>query len=515
MAHAVILAGGGGTRLWPLSRTIYPKQFLSLLDELDQHSLFQHTAKRLHGLVSAEQLWVVTGAEHHFIAQSQLAQLSQSAQSDDLAIPDHADQVDQILVEPTGRNTAAAIGLAAIHLQRQDPQAVMIVLPADHWITKPDAFVSLLRNGIAWAEQGKCVTLGIIPDRPETGYGYIQAQTNSPLQSEQSESAQLQSERACRTAAADTPVRTAFNVKRFVEKPDLATAQDYLSSGQYYWNAGIFVWQASTILEEIATHMPGLYAGLKKIAVRLGSEMYPEALADIYPGLESVSIDVGVLEKSAARLVVLPADIGWSDLGEWSTVHRLSAHEGRGNTLRGSVVDIDSEDSFVHASGSSGRIIATIGLKKTVVVDTDDALLICAQDRVQDVKSVVQQLQTKNAQIVHSPRTVHRPWGTYTVLEDGPHSKVKRISVSPGASLSLQLHHKRSEHWVVISGVAQVTNGEQEFQLQPDQSTYIPQGTRHRLANQGAERLEIIEVQTGSYLGEDDIVRFADQYNRA
>jgi mannose-1-phosphate guanylyltransferase/mannose-6-phosphate isomerase len=486
MAHAVILAGGGGTRLWPLSRTAYPKQFLSLLD---QHSLFQHTVKRLHGLVSAEQLWVVTGAEHHFIVQSQLAQLAEPAQPDT--------QVDQILVEPTGKNTAAAIGLAALHLQRQDPQAVMIVLPADHWITKPDAFVSLLRDGIAWAEQGKFVTLGIIPDRPETGYGYIQAQTDS------------------QSISAATLGHTACNVKRFVEKPDIATAQDYVSSGQYYWNAGIFVWQASTILEEIATHMPGLHAGLQDIAASLGSPTYPAALADIYPGLESVSIDVGVLEKSAARLVVLSADIGWSDLGEWSTVHRLSAHEGRGNTLRGSVVDIDSEDSFVHASGSSGRTIATIGLKKTIVVDTDDAVLICAQDRVQDVKGVVQQLQTKNAEIVHRPRTVHRPWGTYTVLEDGPHSKVKRISVSPGASLSLQLHHKRSEHWVVISGVAQVTNGEQKFQLQPDQSTSIPQGTRHRLANQGAEKLEIIEVQTGSYLGEDDIVRFADQYNRA
>jgi mannose-1-phosphate guanylyltransferase/mannose-6-phosphate isomerase len=274
------------------------------------------------------------------------------------------------------------------------------------------------------------------------------------------------------------------------------------------------VWQASTILEEIATHMPGLHAGLEKIAASLGSGTYPTAIADIYPGLESVSIDVGVLEKSAARLVVLPADIGWSDLGEWSTVHRLSARNERGTTLHGAVVDIDSEDSFVHTSGSSGRTVATIGLKKTIVVDTDDALLICAQDRAQDVKGIVQQLQTKNTEIIHSPRTVHRPWGTYTVLEDGPQCKVKRISVTPGAALSLQLHHKRNEHWVVISGVAQVTNGEQEFQLQPDQSTYISQGTRHRLANQGAERLEIIEVQTGSYLGEDDIVRFADQYNR-
>ena len=260
--------------------------------------------------------------------------------------------------------------------------------------------------------------------------------------------------------------------------------------------------------------MPTLSGELETIAASLHTPHYQETLATAYSGLASVSIDVGVLEKSAERLVVFPADMGWSDLGEWTAIHRLSPQDSRGNTLRGSVLAIDSEASFVHGDGSNSRMIATIGLKNTVIVDTEDALLVCAHDRVQDVKSVVQQLQNQNTERVANPRTVHRPWGTYTVLEEGPQFKVKRIVVAPGASLSLQLHHHRSEHWVVVSGVAQVTNGAQELQLQTNQSTYIPHETRHRLANPGRDPLEIIEVQTGSYLGEDDIVRFADQYNR-
>lgn len=488
MIHAVILAGGGGTRLWPLSRTAYPKQFLSLLD---QYSLFQHTVTRLDSLVEPGNLWIVTGAEHSFIVQAQLAQLAQLAE-----LPAFADTTAHILDEPIGRNTAAAIGLAAINLHHHDPNAVMIVLPADHWITNPAAFVSLLRTGIEWAQQGRFVTLGVVPDRPATGYGYIQAQ-------------QTDAGEPGRDAAVSTTA--AYLVERFVEKPDRQIAEQYVSSGQYYWNAGIFIWQAAAILEAIATHMPELYAGLETIVASLETPRYQETLAAVYPGLESVSIDTGVLEQSADQLVVLPADVGWSDLGEWATIHRLSPQDGRGNTLRGSVLAIDSDTSFVHGNG---RMIATIGLKNTVIVDTQDALLVCAHNRVQDVRAVVQQLQNQHAEIVATPRTVHRPWGTYTVLEEGPRFKVKRLVVLPGASLSLQLHHHRSEHWVVVAGVAQVTNGEQELQLQSDQSTYIPQGTRHRLANPGPAPLEVIEVQTGSYMGEDDIVRFADQYDR-
>ena len=479
MLHAVILAGGSGTRLWPLSRTHYPKQFLQLLGS---HTLLQQTALRLGSLVSPERLWIVTGSEQEFVARSQLA-----------ALPDMNSDAAHVLVEPLPRNTAAAIGLAALHIQRQDPEAVMAVLPADHWIEQQEVFVALLHRGAALARQDVLVTLGIVPDRPETGYGYIRR--GEPL-------------------VPHHPVlldeQPAYRVQQFVEKPDVQTAQHYLASGVYYWNAGIFLWQASTILDEIAVTLPVLHEGLKEIAHHLDDEAAAEVVTSVYRQLEPISIDYGVLEKSA-RLVVIPADIGWSDLGDWTTIHRLSPHDARGNALSPEVFDLDSENSFIYGNG---RTIATIGLKNTVVVDADDALLICPQDRVQEVKAVVHRLQTHKAEVTQVSRTVHRPWGRYTVLEDSERFKVKRVVVNPGAALSLQLHHHRSEHWVVVTGVAQVVNGEQTFLLQVDQSTYVPQGTKHRLSNPGTAPLEIIEVQTGSYLGEDDIVRFDDLYRR-
>ncbi len=473
--HAVILAGGGGTRLWPLSRTQFPKQFLSLLGD---QTLLQQTVSRLETIVTPQCVWIVTGKDYQFLVQSQLA-----------ALPSMRTEAAQVLTEPLARNTAAAIGLAAMHIQRRDPAAVMIILPADHWIERRDAFVSLLQEAATLAERDFLVTLGIVPDRPETGYGYIK---RGP-------------------AFAQQPGQTtAYQVERFVEKPSLPVAQEYVSSGLYYWNAGIFLWRAATILQEIATHMPALHAGLMEIARSLDKKNTEDALAAIYQRLESISIDYGVLEK-AARLVVVPADIGWSDLGEWTTIHRLSLHDARGNTVTGNVINLENDNSFIY---SSRRPVAAIGLKNMVVVDTDDALLVCAQDRVQEVKTVVQHLQTQGAEVATTPHTVQRPWGTYTVLEEGANFKVKRIVVVPGASLSLQMHHQRSEHWVVVRGVAHVVNGEQALVLRANQSTYIPQETKHRLANPGTEPLEIIEVQTGSYLGEDDIVRFADIYGR-
>jgi mannose-1-phosphate guanylyltransferase/mannose-6-phosphate isomerase len=290
----------------------------------------------------------------------------------------------------------------------------------------------------------------------------------------------------------------------------LSTAQRYLESGDYYWNAGIFLWKASTLLEEIACHLSLLAQGLEEIARSLDTDTAEQTLVTVYSRLESVSIDYGVLEKSA-RLVVVPADIGWSDLGDWMTIHRLSPKDPRGNVLSANVLDIESENSFVY---SSKRKVATIGLRNTVVVDTEDALLICPADRTQEVRAIAHQLQADGEEVAHVSPTVHRPWGTYTVLEEGVDFKVKRLVVHPGAALSLQLHHYRSEHWVVVSGVAQITNGDLECQLHVGQSTYVPQGTIHRIANPGSEALEIIEVQTGVYLGEDDIVRFADLYQR-
>lgn len=476
MLHVVILAGGGGTRLWPLSRTHYPKQFLKLLGE---HSLIQQTVLRVSELITADRLWIVGGTEQEFIIRTQLE-----------ALPGFDSRLSHMLSEPAPKNTAAAIGLAATHIVRTDPQAVMVILPADHWIEEQHRFHSLLASAAALAQQETLITLGVIPDRPETGYGYIQ--------------------RGERVKLNGSPLLQEYEVyqaKHFIEKPPLSSAQSYVASGHYYWNAGIFIWRAATILTEIATYLPQLHHGLETLVLSSNQTDYEKTLADVYQQLDVISIDHGVLEKST-RLLVMPADIGWSDLGEWSTIHRLSQKDERGNTKNGNVINIESDNTFVYGHG---RVVAMIGLKDTIVIDTNDALLVCAQNRTQAVKAVVQQLQTHGASIIHTARTVHRPWGTYTVLEEGENFKVKRLLVNPHSALSLQFHQHRSEHWVVISGIASVMNGDQQFSLEANQSTYIPAGTKHRLANLRQEILEIIEVSTGSYLGEDDIVRF-DSY---
>lgn len=493
MVHAVILAGGSGTRLWPLSRTHYPKQFLQLLGN---DTLLQQTALRIGKAIPVNHIWVVTGIEQEYIVRTQLA-----------ALPDLDKGNTHVLVEPLPRNTAAAIGLAALCIRQMDPEGVMIVLPADHWIGRQEEFSAVVRQAVQLAQQSQLMTLGIVPDRPETGYGYIQRSV-----------VLAHSE----TTDSMTAALPAYRVNKFVEKPDESTAHRYIASGDYYWNAGIFIWQASTILSEIAVHLPALSAGLETIAARLldggdgergallDKPAVRAAIAKVYAELESISIDYGVLEK-AHDLLVLPADIGWSDVGDWSTLHRLLPQDVRGNTFGANVFDVDSENSFVHGNQ---RTIATIGLKNTVIIDTEDALLVCQGDRAQEVKTVVSHLQGKGLEVTHTARTVRRPWGAYTVLEEGPGFKVKRVTVNPGAALSLQLHSHRSEHWVVVSGTALVTNGEQEYRLLANQSTYIPRETRHRLSNPGIDALEIIEVQTGDYLGEDDIVRFADLYHR-
>jgi mannose-1-phosphate guanylyltransferase/mannose-6-phosphate isomerase len=449
---------------------------------------------RLNEIIPAERVWVVTGKEQEFIVRSQLANL-----------PDFQGNKAHILVEPLPRNTAAAIGLAAVHIRKQNPQGVMVVLPADHWIERQGVFVSLVQNAAKLAQQGMLVTLGIVPDRPETGYGYIR---RGDLV------------RSFGSLGADSmnsmnPINSidsieAYLVEQFIEKPDLPSAQRYMASKEYYWNAGIFLWRVSTVLEEIATYLPGLHEGLKEISQHLHDDKARDTLETVYTQLEAISIDYGVLEKSS-RLVVTPADISWSDLGDWTAIHRLSTRDEHGNTLSPKVFAVDNENSFVH---SNGRLIATIGLKDTVVIDADDALLICANGRTQEVKAIAHQLQMRGVEEAYDFRTVHRPWGAYTILEERAGFKVKRVVVDPGAALSLQLHHHRSEHWVVVAGVAHVTNGEAECRLEAGQSTYVPQLTRHRLANPGPEMLEIIEVQIGPYLGEDDIVRFDDLYHR-
>jgi mannose-1-phosphate guanylyltransferase / mannose-6-phosphate isomerase len=469
MLHVVILAGGGGTRLWPLSRPNTPKQFLTLLGE---HSLLQKTLLRLEGSIPPERVWIVTGTEHQPLVRAHLSQL-----------PNFVNNTVHIVTEPVGRNTAAAIGLAAVHLQYIDPKAIMLVLPADHWIEQDREFVSLVHNSLGWAEKGFLVTFGIVPSRPETGYGYIQrgqGYARSPQESQ------------------------AYQVERFVEKPPLALAKEYAASDSYYWNAGIFLWQAATIMQEIVTYLPPLASTLQEISLSLHNGNTSMTLGDLYPRLEPIAIDSGVLEKSS-RLVVVPADIGWSDIGEWTAIHRLSSQDEQGNAVHGQTLVVESKNSFIY---SSHRPIVAIGLSNLMVVEAEDAVLVCAPEYIQEVKTVGQRLPAPSTTTADSLPTVQRPWGTYTVLEERPYYKVKRLVVNPGFSLSLQRHSFRNEHWVIVQGTARVTNGEEEFLLNANQSTYIPQGTVHRLANPGPGLLEVIEVQTGSYFGEDDIVRY-------
>ncbi len=394
------------------------------------------------------------------------------------------------VIEPEARNTAPAIALAAIELVRRDPHAVMLVLPADHVIKGDRKFQAAVALGAELATDGYLITFGIKPVRPETGYGYIQPNRRARL--------------ASRGGLVGYPVA------RFVEKPDTKTAARYLQAGNYYWNSGIFVWRASTILEELNRHQPALARGMKKIGALKKSDADSSAVAHVYRRLTPVSIDHGVMEHSS-RAAMIPVDFAWSDVGSWSSLEEVAPRDQLGNIVSGRVVDLDSRDSILYADR---RLVATIGLSGMVVVDTPDATLICPKARSQDVKKVVEILKQQGAPEHLEHLTVFRPWGSYTVLEEGPGYKVKRVTVNPGGRLSLQLHHQRSEHWVVITGTARVTRGERVFDLEVGQSTGIPKETPHRLENPGSETLHIIEVQNGPYLGEDDIVRFQDDYGR-
>jgi len=473
--YAVVLAGGSGTRFWPLSRELYPKQLLKVLGN---RTLIQQTVLRVRPVVPAERTLVVTGASHVDGIRIQL---------------DGADGVpkENILIEPVARNTAAAIGWAAEAVRRMDPDGIMLVMPADHVIPDEPKFLQVVALGVQVAQAGKLVTFGITPTRPETGYGYIKAAGRRPLLAQGG--------------------LKALAVARFVEKPDLPTAKRYLHAGGFYWNSGIFVWRADMILEEMATALPKLARGLKQLGQVLGTTNETQALERFYKTSESISIDHGVLQQSR-RAAVIPAPFRWSDVGNWSSLNEVADTDRDGNVRIGRIVDLGSRDSVLYGEH---RLVATIGLKDMVVVDTADATLVCPKDRAQDVKQVVELLRQQKApeHLIH--KTVHRPWGSYTVLEDGPQYKVKRVTVKPGGRLSLQYHHRRSEHWVVTAGTARVTCGERVFDLHVNESTGIPKGTPHRLENPGPVPLDIIEVQCGDYVGEDDIVRLADDYGRA
>jgi len=466
----VVLAGGSGTRFWPLSRELYPKQVLKLAS---RETLIQQTVQLMKGLVPLEQIYIVTNARHLDEIKLQLASIDPRFK-------------ERFISEPEARNTAAAIGLAAIVLGLSHPDSIMVVVAADHVIRKPQAFFKAIRQAVPAAEQGYLVTFGIRPDRPDTGYGYFKI--GNRLSS-----------------------NTAFAVSRFVEKPRLNIARQYLKQGNYFWNSGIFVWQTRTILDEIQLHLPELSRGLIEMKKALKTPKEQAVMQAVYQRLPSVSIDYGVLSHSKRNAAVL-TNFGWADVGSWAALGELKERQDKeGNVVSGNVLDLESHDSVIYADQ---RLVATVGLEDMVVVDTADATLVCPKDRAQDIKRVVEQLKQRQAKEQQIHTTVNRPWGSYTVLEEGKGYKIKRIVVKPDARLSLQMHHQRSEHWVVVSGIAQVTCGDRVYQVKQNESTFIPIGTKHRLANPGKEPLQIIEVQNGDYLGEDDIVRFDDDYGR-
>jgi len=472
--YPVIMAGGSGTRFWPLSRQLFPKQLLKIIGE---ETLIQQTMRRVVNAVPPERVMISTNP-----AQAESIRVQLGEWKDALK--------DNFVLEPEGRNTAPAIALVALELVRRDPNAVMLVVPADHIVKGQQHFDAAVALAATLALQGLLVTFGIKPIRPETGYGYIKPDRKTVL----AKRGQLKG----------------YPVGRFVEKPNAAKAAQYLKAGDYYWNSGMFVWRAATILDEIRRHQPILARGMERIGGLIEKEASKASIDEEYRTLPSVSIDQGVMEKSS-KAAVVPVTFSWSDVGSWGSLDEVAAKDKAGNIVGGRVVHIDNQRSVIYGDR---RVVATIGLSDMVVVDTPDATLVCPKSRAQDVKKIVEILKQQGAPEHLEHLTVHRPWGSYTILEEGPGYKVKRVTVSAGGRLSLQLHHKRSEHWVVITGTARVTRGDEVFDLHVGQSTGIPVETKHRLENPGQDTLHIIEVQNGPYLGEDDIVRFKDDYGR-
>ena len=472
--YPVIMAGGSGTRFWPLSRQLFPKQLLRIMGD---ETLIQQTMRRVVCASVPDRVMISTNP-----AQAESIRVQLSEWKDALT--------DNFVLEPEGRNTAPAIALVALELVRRDPDAIMVVVPADHIVKGQHDFDAAVSLASKLAAQGLLVTFGIQPIRPETGYGYIKPNRKMVLVKQ----GKLKG----------------HPVARFVEKPNEVKAAQYLKAGDYYWNSGMFVWRAATILEEIRRHQPTLYRGIEKIGQLMRQHASRPEIDEAYRRLPSVSIDTGVMEKST-KAAVVPVTFRWSDVGSWGSLDEVASKDKAGNVVVGRVIDIDSQRSIVYGDR---RVVATIGLTDMVVVDTPDATLVCPKSRAQDVKKMVEILKQQGAPEHLEPLTVHRPWGSYTVLEEGQGYKVKRVTVNPGGRLSLQMHHKRSEHWVVITGTARVTRGDEVFDLKVGHSTEIPVETRHRLENPGQETLHIIEVQNGPYLGEDDIVRFQDDYGR-
>jgi mannose-1-phosphate guanylyltransferase len=462
------MAGGSGSRLWPLSRQLHPKQFLPLADA--DHSMLQATIQRLQGLdVALPRL--ICNEQHRFLAAEQLRQLG-------------LEQVN-ILLEPVGRNTAPAIALAALQACTDSEDPILLVLAADHLIQDVPAFHDSVRAALPLAEGGKLVTFGIVPTHPEIGYGYIEK--------------------------GGTVGTSGFVVNRFVEKPDLATAHDYLASGNYFWNSGMFMFRASRYLEELERFHPAILAACREALTGGEQDMhFTRVNREAFAACPDDSIDYAVMEKTDDAVMVT-LDAGWSDIGSWSALWDVCNKDANDNVLHGDVLAEATSHTLVHADH---RLVATLGVENLVVVETKDAVLVAHKDKVQDVKQIVAMLKAAGRSEHLNHREVYRPWGVYDSVDQGQRYQVKRITVKPGAKLSVQMHHHRAEHWIVVSGTAKVTNGDKSYLVTENQSTYIPIGQTHSLENPGQIPLELIEVQSGSYLGEDDIVRFDDWYGR-
>ena len=463
----VILCGGAGTRLWPLSRELYPKQLLALVND---YSLLQNTVTRCARHPDVTSPVLVCNEEHRFLVAEQLREVK--------IVP------SSIILEPEGRNTAPAVALAAHEVLKQDDDAILVVLPSDHMIEQTDVFLDALTRAIEFARSDALVTFGVVPDKPETGYGYIRK---------------------------GLAVEEAYRVDKFVEKPDLVTAIDFFQSGLYLWNSGMFVFKASVFLKELVKQKPDIAAAMKKATSGSKSDLdFTRVDTEAFCVSASDSIDYAVMEHTTEAIVV-PLNAGWSDIGSWNALWEISKKDEHCNTLVGDVVVKDVENSYVW---SGHRLVSVIGLRDVVVVETADAVMVASLDQAQNVKAVVNHLKNIGREERSYHRKVHRPWGYYERLDAGPEFQIKRINVHPGGILSLQLHHHRAEHWVVVNGVATVTVGEKVFELNKNESCYIPKETRHRLQNLSEMSLEIVEVQSGNYLGEDDIVRFNDSYGR-
>ena len=471
----VILAGGGGTRLWPLSREHYPKQFLSLTGE---DSLLQQTLSRMDGMNDVDPVIIVSNEEHRFLVAEQ-ARLNDQA-------------LNTIMLEPKGRNSAPALTVAAMAAQKDGIDPIILMMPSDHVIQNQDAFHATMLSGAKLAEQGYLITFGVVPDKPETGYGYIKQ-------------------------GASVDGSNAHEIGAFVEKPDLETAKSYLASGDYSWNSGVFMMKASVWLDAIKAFRKDIFDACTKAYVsgsedgdfyRLGKDAFENCPAD--------SVDYAVMEKvtgnDSFKSAVISLDADWSDVGSWSSLWEISDQDKNGNVITGDVFTDDAKNNLLVAEH---RLLTVVGCDDLIVVETSDAVMVLPKERAQDVKRIVEFLKKEQRDESLMHRRVYRPWGSYEGIDSGERFQVKRITVKPGESLSLQMHHHRAEHWIVVSGTAIVTKGEEEIMLSENQSTYIPLGVTHRLVNPGTIPLELIEVQSGSYLGEDDIVRFEDVYNRA